>query len=278
MLEASRELSAMIAAARLAGAGLMRHFEQRDRLVVEQKGTADFVSTADLESQTTLVGALSAAFPGYGFLAEEKGQSSGAAESRFVIDPLDGTTNFLHGLPHFAIAIALERAGKVIAGVVFDPAKDEMFAGERGRGAWCGATRLHVSAATNLLGAVVGTGIPHAGSRVRHDRYLPTLASVMRHAAGVRRYAAAALDLSYVAAGRFGAFYEYGLNRWDVAAASLLVQEAGGRVTEPSGGEDYLESGDVLATNGRLHEQMQRLLAAPRASSRLLRARRPQRR
>jgi myo-inositol-1(or 4)-monophosphatase len=276
MIEPSQELSAMIAAARVAGAGLMKHFRQRDKLVVQEKGPADFVSTADLESQTTLLGALSAAFPSYGFLAEESPRlAESQKESRFVVDPLDGTTNFLHGIPHFAIAIALERAQEVVMGLVFDPAKDEMFVAEVGRGAFCGGARLHVSTETSIAGAVVGTGVPHASARHRHRGYLPRLRAVMHEVAGVRRLAAAALDLSYVASGRFDAFFEYGLSRWDIAAASLIVREAGGRVSEPSGGDQMLESGDVLATNGHLHERMLGLLGPPRgASPRLLRRRR----
>jgi myo-inositol-1(or 4)-monophosphatase len=288
MFEPSRELSAMIAAARVAGAGLMKHFRQRDKLVVKEKGPADFVSTADLESQTVLHGELSAAFPSYGFLAEESPRLLEVTqESRFVVDPLDGTTNFLHGIPHFAVAIALERAKEVVAGVVFDPAKDEMFTAELGRGAFCGDVRLRVSAEADLAGAVVGTGVPHAAARHRHDGYLPRLRAVMHEVAGVRRFAAAALDLSYVASGRLEAFFEYGLSRWDIAAASLLVREAGGRVSEPDGGcartpegigqhetMYALDSGDVLATNGHLHERMLSLLRPPRAASpRLLRRR-----
>jgi myo-inositol-1(or 4)-monophosphatase len=276
MIEPSQELSAMMAAARMAGAGLMKHFRQRDKLVVQEKGPADFVSTADLESQTTLLGALSAAFPSYGFLAEESPRlPESNKESRFVVDPLDGTTNFLHGIPHFAIAIALERAHEVVMGLVFDPAKDEMFVAEVGRGAFCGGARLRVSAETSIAGAVVGTGVPHSAARHRHAGYLPRLRAVMHEVAGVRRFAAAALDMSYVASGRFEAFFEYGLSRWDVAAASLIVREAGGRVSEPGGGDHMLDSGDVLATNGHLHERMLGLLRPPRgASPRLLRRRR----
>ncbi len=268
MFEPSRELAVMIGAARLAGSSLMRHFRKRDRLVVELKGPADFVTTADLESQSILLGALGSAFPSYGFMAEETRAGAppepAEAESRFVVDPLDGTTNFLHGIPHFAIAIALERAGHVQAGLVFDPAKDEMFVAELGRGAFCGVSRLRVSAEAELSNVLVGAGIPHANGKHRHAHYLRALGAVMREAAGVRRFAAAALDLSYVAAGRFAAFFEYGLARWDVAAGGLLVREAGGRVSEPDGGDGYLASGDVLATNGRLHERLKSLCAASR--------------
>jgi myo-inositol-1(or 4)-monophosphatase len=186
-----------------------------------------------------------------------------------VVDPLDGTTNFLHGVPHFAVAVALEHEGQVVAGVVHDVPKDEMFVAEKGRGAFLNGQRVHVATDRDLSRALVAIGIPHSSSRVRHPRYLAVLADVMRDAAGIRRLGAAALDLSYVAAGRFALFFELGLAPWDLAAGSLLVSEAGGTVTEPDGGDGFLESGDVLATNGRLHASTQALLrrATRRASS-----------
>jgi len=261
MLDPSSQLATMMAAARTAGAGLMGHFRDRSRLRVELKGPADFVSTADLESERSLRSALLAAYPASGFVAEESAATVGAdASTRFLVDPLDGTTNFLHGVPHFAVSVALERAGRVVAGVVFDPAKDEMFVAEEGRGAWLGGERLRVSGDADLSQALVGTGIPHVNRPEVHAKYLAQLAAAMREAAGIRRMAAAALDLAYVAAGRFAVFFEFGLAPWDVAAGALLVREAGGRVSEPGGGLDVLGSGDVLATNGRLHEQMLSLL------------------
>jgi myo-inositol-1(or 4)-monophosphatase len=278
----SPELATMIAAARTAGDLLIHHFRNRERLRVELKGAADFVSQADVESERLVRDALLGAYPECAFLAEEsaaaeagagtaasaftraRGESGAAAATerpRFIVDPLDGTTNFLHGIPHFAVSIALERGGAVVAGVVFDPAKDELFAGERGRGARLGREPLRVANDADLSGAVVGTGIPHVNRPEKHAKYLLQLGAVMREAAGVRRFAAAALDLAYVAAGRLSAFFEYGLSPWDVAAGSLLVREAGGTVTEPGGGADVLRTGDVLATNGRLHPSMQALLA-----------------
>ncbi|HEY8039888.1 MAG TPA: inositol monophosphatase family protein [Polyangiaceae bacterium] len=271
MFQPSAELKAMTAAARRAGRGLMHRFRNRAELVVELKGPADFVSAADRESEDTLRSALLRRFPRYGFLTEESAPTVGAdvRGARFVVDPLDGTTNFLHGIPHFAVAVALEREGRVVAGLVFDPAKDEMFVAELGKGAWLGRERLRVSDEKDLSRALVGTGIPHANSRARHARYLAMLGAVMREAAGIRRYAAAALDLAYVAAGRFAVFFELGLQRWDVAAGSLLVDEAGGRVSEPDGGDGFLVSGSVLATNGRLHPRTLAMLrrATRRAAS-----------
>jgi myo-inositol-1(or 4)-monophosphatase len=271
MLKPSRELETMVDAARAAGAGLMRHFRGRAALEVRLKGPADFVSTADLESERTLQARLLAAYPDHGFVAEEgaagaawaagaPAKAAAGPAPRFIVDPLDGTANFVHGVPHFAVSIALEREGRMTAGLVYDVPKDEMFVAELGRGAWLGETRLSVSPDPDLSQALVATGIPHASSRHRHAGYLPMLAAMMREAAGIRRFAAAALDLAYVAAGRFAVFFELGLSSWDVAAGALLVREAGGRISEPDGGEDFLTSGNVLATNGRLHERALALL------------------
>lgn len=255
----------MMEAARVAGRGLARRFRERDSLVVTMKGPADFVSEADLESEQTLRSILLGQYGDHGFISEESGEAgSPGASARFIVDPLDGTTNFLHGVPHFAIAIALERAGQTICGVVLDVPKSEMFVAEAGRGAWSGDDRLRVSKEDDLARAIVGTGIPHAtGSRrMDHEAYLRMLRPIMNEAAGVRRFAAAALDLAYVAAGRFAAFFEFGLSLWDVAAGALLVREAGGQISEPDGGGDVLRSGDVLATNARLHSKMLGLLGS----------------
>jgi myo-inositol-1(or 4)-monophosphatase len=256
----SSELAAIIDASRLAGAGLMRRFRD-PALTVGMKGPSDFVSAADLEAEATLRSALLEALPGCGILAEESGVTEGAAAGgRFIIDPLDGTTNFVNGIAHFAVSVALERDGRILAGVVFDPAKDELFAAEEGRGAWLGAQRLRVSTELDLSKAIIGTGIPHANQRECHASYLPQLAAAMHVAGGIRRLGAASLDLAYVAAGRFAAFFEYGLAPWDVAAGTLLVREAGGRISEPAGGTRVVETGDVLASNGALHEPLARLL------------------
>jgi myo-inositol-1(or 4)-monophosphatase len=264
VLTPSRELQAMVGAAHSAGLGLLRRFRSLEGLRVRLKGPADFATEADLESERTLEGRLRRAFPQYGFMSEESSPEAAGASTRFVVDPLDGTTNFLHGVPHFAVAVALEREGRVVAGLVLDPVKDELFVVERGRGAWLGRKRLHVATDGNLSRALVATGIPHASARARHARYLAMLAPMMRESAGIRRFSGAALDLAYVAAGRFAVFFELGLGRWDVAAGSLLVEEAGGRVTEPDGGNDPLSSGDVLATNGRLHARVLAMLKPAR--------------
>jgi myo-inositol-1(or 4)-monophosphatase len=249
----------MIGAAESAGAGLMRWFGQRAHLRVDLKGPADYVSNADRESETTLKSILLGAHPRRGFLGEEgaradgTGHGGGPSRERYIVDPLDGTTNFLHGIPHFAVSIALESEGRIVAGVVFDPAKREMFAAESGRGAWLGSERLMVSRHDDLSSSLVATGIPHSNAPHRHAQYLDRLRGAMRVAAGIRRLGAAALDLAYVAAGRFGVYFEFGLSPWDLAAGAHLVAEAGGRVTDPEGGPAFLASGDLVATNGRLH-------------------------
>jgi myo-inositol-1(or 4)-monophosphatase len=286
MFVPSAELSTMIDAALAAGDGLLARFRSRSDLAVVLKGPADFVSAADLESERTLRQHLLGAYPTFGLLTEESPPTEAAAgQARFVVDPLDGTTNFLHGIPHFAIAIALEHEGRAVSGLVYDPPKGELFVAERGRGAWLAGGVDRAPVARGALGgpstfealrvaedadfgsALIATGIPHANRVARHEGYLPMLAASMREAAGIRRLAAAALDLSYVAAGRYVAFFEFGLARWDLAAGALLVEEAGGRVSEPSGGAGFLERGEILATNGRLHGSMLSLLRAPTGPS-----------
>jgi myo-inositol-1(or 4)-monophosphatase len=258
----SSDLSAIIDACRAAGAGLMRYFRDPE-LKVGTKGLSDFVSAADLEAEACLRSALLEALPGCSILAEESGVTAGASDgARLIIDPLDGTTNFLNGIAHFAVSVALERAGRIVAGVVFDPAKDELFAAEEGRGCWLGTQRLHVSRESDFSRAIVATGIPHASHPERHPPYLPKLAAAMHVAGGIRRLGAASLDLAYVAAGRFAVYFEYGLAPWDVAGGTILVREAGGRISEPSGGQRIVETGNVLATNGVLHEPMARLLTS----------------
>jgi myo-inositol-1(or 4)-monophosphatase len=269
------ELLVMMDAARRAGAGLMRRYRSRSRLVVEEKGRADFVSEADRQAERAIVACLGKAFPAYGLVTEESAPRRLAAAARFVIDPLDGTTNFLHGIPHFDVSIALQVDGRIEAGVVFSPAQDEMFFAARGRGAWLGKARLKVTPDRTFSRALVSTGIPHSSGRVRHARYLPMLEQVMWHAAGVRRMGAAALDLAYVAAGRCAVFFEMGLKTWDMAAGALIVEEAGGRVSDLDGRATYLESGEILATNGRLHARTLAMLRGSASAARSARTRLP---
>jgi myo-inositol-1(or 4)-monophosphatase len=266
MVARSREVEVMIRAAERAGESLLSDFARPDLLDVREKAASDFVSNADLRSQALLRGELASAFPDHGLVLEEGDDRASVRGARFIVDPLDGTTNFVHSIPHFAVAIALEVDGEVVAGVVFDPAKRELFWAQAGCGAWLGQRRLAVSSERELGRTVIGTGIPH-NARGNHPPYLEALASIMRDVAGIRRFGAAALDLAYVAAGRFEAFFETGLAPWDVAAGALFVREAGGFVSRTDGRIEHL-SGDVLAASSEaLHAEMVRRLAPLHRSS-----------
>ena len=257
-------LNVMANAALKAARGLLRDCGEVVQLQVSVKGPGEFVSTADLKAERTLKAELSRAHPGYGLLFEETGAAAGAdRRHRWIVDPLDGTTNFLHGIPHFAISIALERDGEVVAGIVYEPTRDEMFSAEKGLGAFVNDRRLRVSARRQLGEAVIGTGMPY---RTHGDgrAYLETLAAVMAATSGVRRMGAGALDLAYVAAGRYDGFWESGLKPWDIAAGILLVREAGGYVSDFAGGRSMMTSGDVLAANDHLHLPLAALLREAR--------------
>src|SRR5579883_569110 len=222
----------MTGAAQKAARALKRDFGEIEQLQVSRKGPSDFVSAADLRAEKTLRQELSKARPKFGFLLEEAGEIKGEdPRHRWIVDPIDGTTNFLHGIPHFAISIALEHDGEIVAGLVFNPVVDEMYVAEKGKGAFLNDRRLRVSARTDIHDAVMATGIPHRG-RGLHGPYLAALGRVMAEVAGIRRAGTASLDLAYVAAGRCDGYWEWGLKPWDVAAGILLVKEAGGFVTE----------------------------------------------
>ena len=256
----SAALNVMTSAARKAGRRLIRDFGEVENLQISLKGPGDFVSVADQRTERILLEELQKARPGYGFLLEESGEIEGPDKThRFIIDPLDGTTNFLHGIPHFAISMALEREGQLVSAVVFNPITDEMFVAEKGSGAYLNDKRLRVAARKNMSEALFATGIPFVG-RGDHNAYLQELSVVMGMTPGVRRFGSAALDLAWVAAGRYDGFWEHGLKAWDVAAGILLVREARGMVTDLSGGSTMLESGDILASNENLHPQMLHLL------------------
>jgi myo-inositol-1(or 4)-monophosphatase len=236
-----------------AARGLIRDFGEVEHLQVSVKGTGEFVSTADLKAERLLKTELKKARPGYAMLFEEGGAEPGSdGRHRWIVDPLDGTTNFLHGIPHFAISIALERDDEIVAGVVYEPIRDEMYWAEKGAGAYVNDRRLRVSARRQLAEAVIGTGMPY-GDRADDQAYMATLAGVLTATSGVRRMGAAALDLAYVAAGRYDGFWEFGLSPWDIAAGILLVREAGGYVSDMAGGHGMMSSGDVLAANDHLH-------------------------
>jgi myo-inositol-1(or 4)-monophosphatase len=251
MATRSALFTVMDRAVRKAGRALVRDFGEVENLQVSVKGPGDFVSNADRRAEATLREELARARPGYGFLMEESGEVAGDGLHRWIIDPLDGTTNFLHSIPHFAISVALERGKDVVAGMIYNPVLDEMYWAERGHGAFLNDRRLRVSARRDLSSAVIGTGIPFQ-TRGDHPAYLKTLAAVMARTAGVRRIGAAALDLAYVAAGRFDGFWESDLNAWDVAAGILMVREAGGFVEDIDGRDTALNTGNIIATNGHL--------------------------
>src|SRR5262245_6165623 len=235
-------LNVMVQAASKAGRSLSRDFGEVQNLQVSLKGPGDYVSQADRKAEDVIFAELSRARPGYGFMMEERGEVPGEDDQhRWIVDPLDGTTNFLHGIPVFAISIALERQGQLVAGVVYNPAMDELFTAERGGGAFLNDRRLRVSARNRLSDSVIGTGVPHLG-RGHHGNYLIELRNVMGEVSGIRRMGAAAIDLAYVAAGRFDGFWEEGLSPWDVAAGIVLIREAGGFVTDRDGGQDMFAS------------------------------------
>ncbi|MCV6584328.1 MAG: inositol monophosphatase [Marinibacterium sp.] len=256
----SANLNIMIKAARKAGRSLVKDFREVENLQVSTKGAGDFVSKADIAAEAILKEELLGARPNYGWLAEEGGEIPGADPTRrWIVDPLDGTTNFLHGMPHWAVSIALEHKGEIVAGVIFDAAKDEMFFAEKGAGCWLNESRLRVSGRHRMIESVFATGLPFAGSP-----HLPSslheLARLLPATAGVRRWGAAALDMAYVAAGRYEGFWERGLNAWDMAAGVVIVREAGGLVQpiDPEG--DILDDGAVICANEPIFDSFAKVI------------------
>ena len=265
MATPSATVKVMIDAARKAARGLRRDFGEVAELQVSKKGPADFVSAADLKAEQTLVEELSKARPGYSFLAEERGLVQGTDKSHsWIIDPLDGTTNFLHGIPHFAINIALERAeAGIVAAVTYNPIAEELFWAERGKGAFLNnEKRLRVAARRDLSGALLATGIPFEG-RPGHAQFLKELHQMTPRVAGIRRFGSAALDIAWVAAGRYDGYWERNLSPWDLAAGVLLMTESGGKVSTADGEGDPLKANSVIASNMELHPLiLERLRAA----------------
>lgn len=264
----SPHISVMMAAAHKAAKGLLRDFNEVEQLQVSVKGPSDFVSQADLRSEATLRQELEKARPGYAFLMEESGASGSARWAwRWIVDPLDGTTNFLHGIPHWAISIGLERrlqddSAELVAGLVYSPAANELFWAEKGSGAYLNERRLRVSARRNLAEAVFATGIPFAAAAAeRRLAFARTLGLLMPQVAGIRRFGSAALDLAWVASGRYDGYWELGLHPWDIAAGVMLVREAGGFVMAPRGG-DLLAEGEIVAANPSLHPRLLEAVAA----------------
>jgi len=260
-MPASALMNVMLAAARKAGRSLARDFGEVEQLQVSLKGPANFVSAADTRAEDILFTELSHARPGYGFLMEERGEIKGADNThRWIVDPLDGTTNFLHGIPIFAISIALEREGELVAGLIFNPANQETFTAERGKGAYLNdRRRLRVAARTELAASVIATGIPHSG-RPEHALFLQELQAVMASSAGVRRMGAAALDLAWTAAGRLDGYWERNLKPWDLAAGIVILREAGGYVSDADGKDAMLAKGSVVAGNEAIQKHLLKLL------------------
>ncbi|GAB4293810.1 MAG: inositol monophosphatase family protein [Roseovarius sp.] len=248
-MHGSANLNIMIKAARKAGRSLVKDFREVENLQASMKGPGDFVTRADLAAERILREELRGARPNYGWLAEEGGEEPGEDPTRrWIVDPLDGTTNFMHALPHWAVSIALEHKGQIVAGVIFDAAKDELFWAEKGEGAWLNETRLRVSRRARLIESVFATGIPYGG-RPDLPQTLQDLARLMPACAGVRRWGSAALDMAYVAAGRYEGFWERRLKPWDLAAGLVIVREAGGLAEPLRADEDILASGGVICAN-----------------------------
>jgi myo-inositol-1(or 4)-monophosphatase len=262
MFNASANMNLMVRAARKAARGLLRDFGEVENLLVSTKGPGDFVTRADRKAEDVIRTELAETRPNYGWLGEETGSAEGKDPTRrWIVDPLDGTTNFLHGLPHWAISIALEFRGEIVAAVVYDPIKDEMFTAEKGNGAWMNNRRLRVSVRKDMIEMLFATGLPFAGNR-ELPAVLADLGKVLPASAGVRRWGAAALDMAYVAAGRLDGYWERSINAWDIAAGVLLVREAGGLIGDmvtKSG--NPLESGQVLVANPHAYERLLDALA-----------------
>ncbi|GGH32388.1 myo-inositol-1(or 4)-monophosphatase [Cribrihabitans marinus] len=256
----SANLNIMIKAARKAGRSLVKDFREVENLQASMKSAGDFVSKADIAAEKILREELMGARPTYGWLAEESGETPGEDPTRrWIVDPLDGTTNFLHGLPHWAVSIALEHKGQIVSGVIYDAAKDELFFAEKGAGAWMNDTRIRVSGRHRMIESIFATGLPFGG-RSDLPATLQDLARLMPVCAGVRRWGAAALDMAYVASGRYEGFWERRLNAWDMAAGIILVREAGGLIEalEPRG--TILESGEVICANEPIFDSFAKVI------------------
>jgi myo-inositol-1(or 4)-monophosphatase len=253
-------LNVMVKAARRAGRSLKRDLGEIEHLQVSLKGPANFVSLADKRAEQMLYEDLSKARPGYGFIGEEGGMREGQDKSHtWIVDPLDGTTNFLHGIPQFAISIGLQREGTMIAGVIYNPANDELYTAERGKGTFLNDQRLRVAGRRKLNESVIACGLPHIG-RGDFKLSLAELAEIQPRVAGLRRFGAASLDMAFVAAGRLDGYWERNLQAWDMAAGQIIVREAGGIVSGIEGDDDPLKTGDVICGNEHVHAELVKIL------------------
>ena len=263
-MQGSANLNIMMKAARKAGRALVKDFREVENLQVSMRGAGDFVTRSDVESERILREERIGARPTYGWLADGHDEVEGEDPTRrWIVDPLDGTTNFLHGLPHWAISIALEHKGQIVSGVIFDAAKDELFYSEKGAGAWLNdSKRMRVSGRRRMVEAVFATGIPFSAKRTL-PATLKDLARVMPECSGVRQWGVASLDLAYVASGRFDGYWERELNIWNVAAGSLIAKEAGALVEGVRVDQDPLASGSLMCANGDLFRPMAKLIREP---------------
>ena len=256
-------INIMVNAAIRAGRSLTRSFGEIEKLQVSIKGPADYVSEADRRSEAMIFEDLKKARPNYGFLLEESGVVEGSDNSnKWIVDPLDGTTNFLHGIPHFCISIVLERDKEIYAGVIYDPINDQMFWAEQGKGAFLNERRIRVSNRKNPSDCLFVTGMPFAGQEDQKE-FIKQMENVMAGSSGIRRSGSAALDMAYVAAGRYDGFWEKGIKPWDIAAGIVLVREAGGLITDFQGQKNMLEKGEVIAANIELHRPFKKLMDKP---------------
>lgn len=248
-------LNIAIRAARAAGDIIVRNMDRIDRLKIVSKKNNDFVTEVDHKAEQAIIEILKQAFPDHGFLAEESGIEDGDAEYQWIIDPLDGTTNFLHGVPQFAVSIALQHKNKLEVAVIYDPVLQELFTAVRGEGAQLNNKKIRVTGHKGLAGSLLCTGFPYHDQSYL-DTYIDTMKALMGPAAGIRRPGSAALDLAWLAAGRYDGFWEFNLKAWDIAAGILIVREAGGLVTDLHGKEDYLKSGDIIAAAPKVFPEM----------------------
>jgi len=259
-MQSSANLNVMMKAARAAARSLVKDFREIENLQVSSKSAGDFVYRADIAAEKIIRDMLTEARPTYGWLGEESSEVAGEDPTRrWVVDPLDGTTNFLHGLPHFAVSIALEHRGKIVSGVVYDPAKDEMFVAEKGAGAWMNDSRIRVSDRRHMSESLYATGLPFSGRADLPDT-LKDLAQLLPACAGVRRWGAAALDLAYVACGRYDGFWERNLKLWDIAAGLIIAREAGAIVEGVTPQATPEETGDVLCANSIQFESLAKVI------------------
>lgn len=253
-------LNIAVRAARQAGNVILRNVNRLSSIQVDNKGWNELVTEVDRAAEQEIIQTIHRSYPDHGILAEESGEQ-GDNEYQWIIDPLDGTTNFIHGFPVFCVSIALRVGGRLEHGVIYDPMREELFTASRGQGAQLDGRKIRVSARKTLQGALIGTGFPYRANTRWLDQYLLMLKAVTESVAGVRRPGSAALDLAYVAAGRYDAFWELGLSAWDLAAGALIIREAGGLVTDINGSENYLESGNIVAGNPKVFGALMRTIA-----------------